>query len=153
MPKKKMYNADFDLKVDNQKLKSCFNFRNDLKVGAVGEAYVAAIFKDKNVTLEVKKDDWTTRSGNIAIEFESRGKPSGILTTKSDFWCQVVGHYFVLVFPVGFLREVYQKFHQNKKYVKEMGDRNTEGMPTSKAILIPWTDLLEMFKQYQPPQA
>jgi hypothetical protein len=150
MPKKKMNRPQFDLHVNNGKLKSCFAFQKDLQVGAVGENYVNSIFTDEKVKLEVKKDDWVTRSGNVAIEFESRGKPSGIETTESDFWCHVVGHYFILVFPVAFLRKVCKQLKNDPKYVKSMGDRDTSGVPTSKAILIPWTNLLNMFKEYKP---
>lgn len=149
MPKK-MNRSDYDLQVDNGKLKSCFNFSKDLKVGAVGESYVHEIFANKKITLEVKKDDWTTRSGNIAIEFESRGKSSGIEVTKADFWCHVVGHHFVLVFPTDFLRKVCEKLKRDARYVKSLGDRNTEGVPVARAILIPWVELLAMFKDYKP---
>jgi len=147
-----MYNPRFDLLVDKAKIKSCFNFQNDLQVGAAGESLVESIFKDKKVKLEVKKDDWAIRSGNIAIEFECRGKPSGIQTTESDFWCHVVGHYFVLVFPVDFLKRVFQDLRSDPKYVKEMGDRSPDGGRVSKAVLIPWKDLLEMFAHYSPDQ-
>lgn len=143
-----MYNPAFDLEVNQKKLKSCFNFANDLQVGTVGEKLVESIFKNNNVKIEVKKDDWAVRSGNIAIEFESRGKASGILVTKADFWCHVIGHFFVLVFPVIFLKQVYADYVKNPKYVKEMGDKDSSGNPVSKAILIPWKELLSMFKTY-----
>jgi len=67
-------------------------------MGKVGEKFVEKIFGHNDVKIEVKKDDWVVRSGNIAIEFESRGKPSGIMVTKASFWAHVIGHYFVLVF-------------------------------------------------------
>ena len=39
-----------------------------------------------NITLEVKYDERNQTSGNILIEFECNDKPSGITTTKADFW-------------------------------------------------------------------
>jgi hypothetical protein len=36
--------------------------------------------------IEVKHDYQTADTGNVFIEFESRGKKSGILTTKSDWY-------------------------------------------------------------------
>lgn len=144
-----MYNPHFDLQVQPKKLKSCFRFNNDLKVGKEGENLVEQIFEQKDTKIEVKKDDWAVRSGNIAIEFECRGKPSGILVTQADFWCHVVGHYFVLVFPVDFLKKVYSQLSKDAKYVKEMGDRNSSGQPVAKALLIPWKELLTMFKSYE----
>jgi hypothetical protein len=130
------------------KLKSCFNFGHDFKLGALGEKYVESILQNPNVKIEVKKDDWAIKSGNIAIEFESRGKPSGILKTESDFWCQVVGNFFVLMMPVPFLKFVYEKYKDDTFHVKSMGDRNADGVPTSKAILIPWFELIDLFKEY-----
>jgi hypothetical protein len=149
MPKKKML-SDFDLHVSNKKLKSCFNFQKDLALGTVGEEYIKSIFADEKIKLEVKKDDWTTRSGNVAIEFESRGKPSGIEVTKADFWCHVIGHFFIISFPVDFLRQVCNKLKNESRYVKSIGDRDANGNPVSKAVLLPWTELLSLFKAYKP---
>lgn len=143
-------NPSFDLSIDPTKLKSCFNFVNDVKVGELGEQLVNAIFHDETVKVEVKKDDWTTKTGNIAIEFECRGKPSGISITKADFWCHVVGHYFVLVFPVDFLRKVCDNLKYDENYVKNVGDKNSSGEKVAKVVLIPWTELLTRFKEYQP---
>jgi len=39
-----------------------------------------------NIALEVKYDERNQTSGNIAIECECNDKPSGITTTKADFW-------------------------------------------------------------------
>lgn len=145
-----MCNPQFDLIIKSHRIKSCFNFHNDLKVGMLGENLIETIFKNKNIKLEVKKDDWTVKTGNIAIEFECRGKPSGIQVTKADFWCHVIGHYFVLIFPVDFLKRVYESLCNDKKYVKIMGDKDGNGNGVSKAILIPWQELLKRFRFYQP---
>ena len=41
----------------------------------------------KDCTIEVKSErNWWKKTGNIAIEYEYRGKPSGIYATKSDYW-------------------------------------------------------------------
>lgn len=40
----------------------------------------------REVLIEVKEDVRTKDTGNVVIECESRGKPSGIRTTKADFW-------------------------------------------------------------------
>ena len=39
-----------------------------------------------NISLEIKYDERNQTSGNIAIECECNDKPSGITTTKADFW-------------------------------------------------------------------
>ena len=56
------------------------NFEYDLKIGQEGEDLVDHIFKDSKI--EVKRDFWTGKTGNIAVEFESRNKPSGIAKTN-----------------------------------------------------------------------
>lgn len=140
--------SDFDLHVSNKKLKSCFNFQKDLALGTVGEEYIKSIFADDKIKLEVKKDDWAARTGNLALEFECRGKPSGILTTKADFYCFVIGHHFVLTLPVDFLRKIYDEYHNQPQYVKAMGDKDNNGVPVAKSILLPWRELLKMFSGY-----
>lgn len=54
-------------------------------------------YGDKCYTYEIKTDVYKVNTGNMVIEFESRGKPSGISVTKADF--------FVTYFP--FLGEIW----------------------------------------------
>jgi hypothetical protein len=39
-----------------------------------------------NKTIEVKCDRIAVKTGNVYIEYESRGKPSGISTSQADYW-------------------------------------------------------------------
>lgn len=39
------------------------------------------------ITVEVKNDMLHERTGNLGVEFECRGKPSGIDVTWADWWC------------------------------------------------------------------
>lgn len=45
---------------------------------------------ERDVLVEVKEDVRASDTGNVVIECESRGKPSGIRTTKADFWVFVI---------------------------------------------------------------
>ena len=47
------------------------------------EDEVVSMFKDKKIEVKSEKGMWQ-RTGNIAIEFESWGQPSGIDATESD---------------------------------------------------------------------
>lgn len=38
------------------------------------------------IELKTERYQWE-KTGNIFIEYESRGRPSGIAVTTSDFWC------------------------------------------------------------------
>lgn len=109
------------------------DFRYDLEIGKEGERIVDSLFKEKLV--EVKRDSWVSKSGNIAIEYESRGNPSGIATTEADYWVIIFsGGYqdkVMFVFETQRLKEVAREYYLKGK-TKTMGDNNT-----SLSVLIP----------------
>ncbi len=113
------------------------DFRYDLEVGQEGERIVDSIFKDK--LIEVKRDSWIHITGNIAIEYESRGKPSGIATTHADYWVIIFsGEYrdnVMLILETNKLKEVARHYYK-KGNIKAMGDNNT-----SLAVLIPINEM------------
>ena len=73
----------------------CSNFRHDLEVGQVAEKALADIIENK--TVEVKNDLKATKTGNVFIEFKSRGKKSGIDKTEADVWCFCINDIFILI--------------------------------------------------------
>lgn len=109
------------------------DFKYDLEVGQEGERMVGELFKNKK--LEVKRDSWVGRTGNIAIEFKSRNKPSGIMTTQADYWVFIFSKEYqdkvMLIVETQRLKEVTREY-AIKGNIKEMGDDNT-----SMAVLIP----------------
>ena len=60
------------------------DFKYDLALGQIGEGWVGKMLS--NNTIEVKFDFACCKTGNFYIEYESRGKPSGIATTQADYW-------------------------------------------------------------------
>ena len=118
------------------------DFRYDLEIGKEGERIVDSLFKDKLV--EVKRDSWVSISGNIAIEYESRGKPSGIATTEADYWIIIFsGGYqdkVMYVFETELLKEVSRRYFK-KGSIKAMGDNNT-----SMSVLIPIKEISNFIK-------
>ena len=58
-------------------------FDLDLKYGLVKEKIVADMLQDKKIEVKSERGMWL-KTGNIAIEYESYGKPSGIAATESD---------------------------------------------------------------------
>ena len=59
-------------------------FDIDLKYGQIREDKVKDMFS--NAQIEVKSErSWWKKTGNIAIEYEYRGKPSGIYATDRDW--------------------------------------------------------------------
>ena len=60
-------------------------FDIDLEYGKVREELVANMLQDKKIEVKSERDKWQ-KTGNIAIEYESYGKPSGINATEADYW-------------------------------------------------------------------
>jgi len=60
-------------------------FDLDLQYGQVREQRVADMLQDGKIEVKSERGMWM-RTGNIAIEFESYGKPSGIAATEADYW-------------------------------------------------------------------
>lgn len=69
-------------------MKYCSDFRYDLKQGMWYEKQLAMILGNKKI--EVKTDFQAYRTGNVFIEYASRGKPSGIATTQSEWYALIL---------------------------------------------------------------
>ena len=114
-------------------------FDLDLAYGQVFEHKVAEILGQSKIEVKTEKDKWKT-TGNIVIEFSSRGKPSGIITTEADYWLHnlAMGDTIVcsLLLPVRTLRA----------YIKANNPRVVNGGDdmTSKLYLIKLTDLVTL---------
>jgi hypothetical protein len=68
------------------------------------------------VTLECKSDTFAARTNQLAIEFEYDGRPSGIQTTKADFWVHyIVGTNNYYLIPVDYLRQMIQDGKWNNR--------------------------------------
>ena len=100
-------------------------FDIDLQYGQVFERKVADMLQNSKIEVKTERDMWK-RTGNIAIEFESRGKPSGIASTEAEYWFHnlAIGDDIVmtLVFPTKTLRNYIAKIMP--KMVRG-GDNNT----------------------------
>ena len=113
-------------------------FDLDLAYGQDREQRVAAIFDTDKFKVEVKTErDWWYRTGNIAIEVESYGKPSGIAVTEADYWVHILAigdkDYCRLIFDTDTIRELTKKY---KHTTKRVGDGKQ-----SKVVLIPIKEL------------
>lgn len=117
----------------------CNDFKYDLKIGKLAEKSLSEILSNKKV--EVKLDRWAQITGNVAVEFENRGKPSGILKTKADFWCFVIevkgSQDLMIMIDSVKLRDMANHHYQLGR-IKRMGDNNL-----SVSVLIPIKELVE----------
>jgi hypothetical protein len=89
-------------------------------------------------SIEVKSDRQAHRTGNIYVEFESRGKPGGIAVTESEWWVQEIAewHRFI-VMPTEQMRRFVQR-ERDAGRVRLGGD-----VQSSKGVLLKMTDLVK----------
>lgn len=108
------------------------DFKYDLRVGQVKEQELANILSSK--TIEVKYDLRATETGNVFIEYESRGKASGISTSEADYYCFCILDTFHII-PSALLKE------KCRKYLGTSRDKLGGDSNTSKGILLPIKEL------------
>ena len=117
-------------------------FDVDLEFGKQWEEYIDNLFKGM-YTCEIKteRDKWA-KTGNICIEIESYGKPSGLQVTTSDIWVQNLvkdGKLIAsLVIPTENLKELTKQVPSKTLYG---GDNKV-----SKLLLFKLEDLVGGFK-------
>lgn len=109
------------------------DFKYDLEVGQTKEKELGQIFENKKI--EVKYDLKALKTNNVYVEYESRGKKSGISVTEAEFYCFAFGDTFHLI-----KTEVLK--NKCRKYIKTPRDKKGGDNNTSKGILLPLTDLL-----------
>ena len=99
------------------------NFEYDLKIGNIGENLLAEILSNKKV--EVKYDQKAKDTGNLYVELWSRGKWSGISTTKAEYVAFVVeGTGLIIIFETTKLHKLIKIIIKENTLVKG-GDSNT----------------------------
>lgn len=108
-------------------------FDLDLKYGQIGEESLSRILSDTKIEVKTERGIWKS-TGNIAIEYMSRGKYSGIAVTKADWWCTILmdgdNIEHIILTPVKKLKEIFLREVKNGRIV-EGGDYNT-----SKLVLV-----------------
>ena len=127
-------------------------FDIDLAYGEVREDKIAEMMTNKKIEVKSEKDMWQ-KTGNICIEYQSWGKPSGIEATESDYWfhnlCVGDEEYCTLVFDTTVLRKI---IAANEFRSVSGGDNSA-----SKMHLIPLKKLFDMnsiqqFKEFNDGQ-
>ena len=116
---------------------SVTQFSKDFKYGKKHEKLVMKSRED----YELKTDRLAYKTGNAFIEFRSRNKVSGVVTSKSDIWIfKIVDkndkHLFSIEIPLDRLRE---KVYNSTYRIVAGGDNLT-----SKGYLVPLQDLVSV---------
>jgi len=125
-------------------------FDIDLEYGKVREQQVADMLQDKKIEVKSERDVWQ-KTGNIAIEYESYGKPSGINATESDYWfhnlCIGDETFATLVFDTASLKRIIANL--DKKRSVSGGDNNASRMYLLNLQKLFSSDVIKAFKEQQ----
>ncbi len=109
------------------------DFRYDLEVGQAGETLLGEILSGKKV--EVKSDLQAQETGNVFVEYESRGNRSGIATTQAEWYAFVLSGSNIRLIKTEELKVLCRKYIGTKRDI--LGGDND----TSKGVLLPLTEL------------
>ena len=115
----------------------------DLKFGKHFEEMIDDIFTGKHkAEIKTERDQWVGY-GNLAIELEHNGKPSGLTRTESDVWIhnlafkgKLMGSFLI---PVDVLRSITEKMIEDKVARVTKGGDGWK----SKLALLPINRILE----------
>ena len=115
---------------------SVTKFTKDLSYGKKHEKLVMKSMEN----FELKTDRMAHKTGNVYVEFQSRGKDSGIRTSKSDTWIfKIVSkgdrHLFSVQIPLTRLKKLVSTDYR----IVPGGDNLT-----SRGYLVPITDLIKI---------
>ena len=120
-------------------MKANKKFDIDLKYGQVREKQVLNIFANKKIEVKTERD-WWEKTGNIALEYECNGKPSGISSTQSDYWIHILAkgnkNHCMLVFEVPRLKKIINKYKDT--HTRMVGDGGR-----SKCVILPIKKLFD----------
>ena len=123
-------------------------FDIDLAYGQMHEDQIIEMLQDKKIEVKTERGMWT-KTGNIAIEFESYGKPSGINATESDYWFHRLAVdddvFCTLVFDVPTLKKIVEKLDYHK--VVKGGDNYASKMFLVNLSKLFSTDTLKLYRQ------
>jgi len=123
-------------------------FDIDLEYGKVREKQVADMLQDKKIEVKSERDVWQ-KTGNIAIEYECYGKPSGINATESDYWfhnlCIGEDIFATIVFDTNSLKRIIN----NLDYKRSVsgGDNNASRMYLLNLQKLFSSDVIKAFKE------
>lgn len=114
------------------------DFSHDLLVGQVAEQFLGDLLQNKKI--EVKHDMIAHSTGRVFVEYECRGRNSGITTTQADFWAFVLLTGAVIIVSKDRLVHLCNIAYDCGKFTKG-GDSNT-----ASGFLITLDDLVRSHK-------
>ncbi len=122
-------------------------FDLDLEYGQVREDRVADMLQNKKIEVKSERGMWM-KTGNICIEYQSYGKPSGIKATEADYWfhnlCIGDSIFCTFIFDVPKLKKLIEKLDFKKSV--SGGDHNASRMWLVSIQKLFTTDVFKTFE-------
>jgi hypothetical protein len=123
-------------------------FDIDLEYGTIREDKISDMLTNKKIEVKSERGMWM-KTGNICIEYESYGKPSGIITTEADFWfhnlCIEDNIFCTFIFDVPKLKQLIEKLDFKKSV--SGGDHNASRMWLVNIQKLFTSDVFKTFKE------
>ena len=117
-------------------------FDIDLSYGEIKEKHLALILMDEKLEVKSERGKWQ-ETGNIAVELSSRGKPSGLVTTKANWWVTTLNDgdkvKGIIMLPIADMKKHTKAIVKSGRGKVVMGGDDD----TSELALIQITDLME----------
>tara|TARA_B100002052_G_scaffold275105_1_gene278730 strand:- start:656 stop:1105 length:450 start_codon:yes stop_codon:yes gene_type:complete len=135
-------------------------FHKDLKIGKITENSVLSIIKnkypksyiidgyfkdydiyvpEKNIGIEVKRDEKSKYTGNLVVEIEFDGKPSALSTTKADYWVFYDGECYIWI-TTSKLNYVVSNFGTIRKFIGKGDTKYKKAYLMKKDIIKSYAD-------------
>ena len=122
-------------------------FDLDLEYGEIREEKIAKMLTGKKIEVKSERGMWM-KTGNICIEYQSYGKPSGIRATESDYWfhnlCVGDKEFCTLVFDTKMLKTIVDDLDTFKTV--SGGDHNASRMFLVNLQKLFSSDVIKAFK-------
>tara|TARA_R100001440_G_scaffold59564_1_gene79319 strand:- start:139 stop:561 length:423 start_codon:yes stop_codon:yes gene_type:complete len=122
-------------------------FDLDLEYGQVREDKIADMLQNKKIEVKSERGMWM-KTGNICIEYQSYGKPSGIKATEADYWfhnlCIGDNIFCTFIFDVPKLKKLIEKLDFKKSV--SGGDHNASRMWLVSIQKLFTTDVFKTFE-------
>ena len=117
-------------------------FDIDLSYGEIKEKELALILMDEKIEVKSERGQWQ-ETGNIAVELSSRGKPSGLVTTKANWWVTTLNDgdkvKGIIMLPIADMKKHTKAIVKSGRGKVVMGGDDD----TSELALIQITDLIK----------
>ena len=120
----------------------------DLQYGEIREDKIRDMLENKKIEVNSERGRWM-ETGNICIEYECWGKPSGIRATESDYWfhnlCVGDKEFCTIVFDTNMLRLIVNELDSFKTVAG--GDHNASRMYLVSLQKLFSGDVIKAFKE------